>query len=466
MAERWTHDNWRKKPIVQVPDYPDKRALEAVEHKLASYPPLVFAGEARNLKRLLGRVAAGEGFLLQGGDCAESFTDPSANNISANNIRDYLRVFLQMAVVLTYAAAMPVVKVGRIAGQFAKPRSSPTEKRNGQELPSYRGDIINGPEFTAAARTPDPARLIEAYRHSAATLNLLRALTHGGYASLGRVHQWMLDIDPRSSQRYLELADRISETLAFMQACGLDLESHPELKATDFYTSHEALLLGYEQAMTREDSTRPGTWCCTSAHMLWVGDRTRQPDHAHIDFCRGIMNPLGLKCGPSTKVDELLRLIEILNPENEPGRLTLISRLGADKVGEQLPAMVRAVKREGRIVVWSCDPMHGNTITAKSGYKTRPFDLILKEVKSFFAVHAAEGTHAGGVHLEMTGQYVTECTGGARAISDEDLNDRYHTVCDPRLNAEQSIEMAFLLAELLKAERSAGAKPLPAAAGL
>jgi 3-deoxy-7-phosphoheptulonate synthase len=466
VAERWTRDNWRKKPIVQVPEYPDQRALETVEHKLASYPPLVFAGEARNLKRALGRVAAGEGFLLQGGDCAESFTDPSANNASANNIRDYLRVFLQMAVVLTYAAALPVVKVGRIAGQFAKPRSSPTEKKNGQELPSYRGDIVNGPEFSVAARTPDPARLIEAYRHSAATLNLLRALTHGGYASLGRVHQWMLDIDPRSSQRYLELADRISEALAFMQACGLDLESHPELKATDFYTSHEALLLGYEQAMTREDSTRPGTWCCTSAHMLWVGDRTRQPDHAHVDFCRGIMNPLGLKCGPSTKVDELLRLIDVLNPDNEPGRLTLISRLGADKVGEQLPAMVRAVKREGRIVVWSCDPMHGNTITAKNGYKTRPFDLILQEVKSFFAVHAAEGTHAGGVHLEMTGQYVTECTGGARAITDEDLNDRYHTVCDPRLNAEQSIEMAFLLAGLLKQERSARAKPLPAAAGL
>ena len=466
MSERWTRDSWRKKPIVQVPEYPDKRALEDVEQKLASYPPLVFAGEARNLKSLLGRVAAGEGFLLHGGDCAESFTDPSANNISANNIRDYLRVFLQMAVVMTYAASMPVVKVGRIAGQFAKPRSSPTEKKNGQELPSYRGDIINGPEFTAAARTPDPQRLIEAYRHSASTLNLLRALTHGGYASLGRVHQWMLDLDPRSKQRYLELADRISEALAFMQACGLDLESHPELKSTDFYTSHEALLLGYEQAMTREDSTRPGTWCCTSAHLLWIGDRTRQPDHAHIEFCRGIMNPLGLKCGPSTKVDELLRLVDVLNPENEPGRLTLITRLGADKVGEQLPALVRAIKREGRAVVWSCDPMHGNTITATTGYKTRPFDLILKEVKTFFSVHAAEGTHAGGVHLEMTGQNVTECTGGAHAITDEGLNARYHTLCDPRLNAEQAIEMAFLLAELLKVERAARVKPLPAAAGL
>lgn len=466
MTERWTRESWRKKPIVQVPDYPDKQAQEEVERKLATYPPLVFAGEARNLKNLLGRVANGEGFLLQGGDCAESFTDPSANNISANNIRDYLRVFLQMAVVMTYAAAMPVVKVGRIAGQFAKPRSSPTEKKNGVELPSYRGDNINGPEFTAAARTPDPQRLIEAYRHSASTLNLLRALTHGGYASLGRVHQWMLDLDPRSSQRYIELADRISEALAFMQACGLDLESHPELKSTDLYTSHEALLLGYEQAMTREDSTRPGTFCCTSAHMLWIGDRTRQPDHAHVEFCRGIMNPLGLKCGPSTKVDELLRLIEILNPENEPGRLTLISRLGADKVGDQLPPMVRAIKREGRAVVWSCDPMHGNTITSTSGYKTRPFDRILQEVRAFFAVHAAEGTHAGGVHLELTGQNVTECTGGARAITDEELNDRYHTLCDPRLNAEQSIELAFLMSDLLKAERAGRAKPLPAVAGL
>ncbi len=466
MAERWTRDSWRKKPILQVPDYPDQAALEAVERQLASYPPLVFAGEARNLKAALGRVASGEGFLLQGGDCAESFTDPSANNISANNIRDFLRVFLQMAVVLTYAASVPVVKVGRIAGQFAKPRSSPTEKKNGQELLSYRGDIINGPEFTASARTPDPARLIEAYRHSASTLNLLRALTHGGYASLGRVHQWMLDLDPRSSQRYLELADRISEALAFMQACGLDLEKHPELKSTDFYTSHEALLLGFEQALTREDSTHPGTWCATSAHMVWIGDRTRQPDHAHVEFCRGIMNPLGLKCGPSSKVDELLRLIDILNPENEAGRLTLIVRLGADKVGEMLPAMIRAVEREGKTVLWSCDPMHGNTITSKSGYKTRPFDLILKEVKSFFSIHAAEGTHAGGVHLEMTGTNVTECTGGARAITDADLNDRYHTFCDPRLNAEQAIEMAFLLAELLKNERMAKTKPLSAAAGL
>src|ERR1700681_4776902 len=468
MPERWTRDSGRKKPILQVPDYPDQAALEAVERQLAGFPPLVFAGEARNLKKALGKVAMGEGFLLQGGDCAESFSEPSANNVSANNIGDFLRVFLQMAVVLTYAAALPVVKVGRIAGQFAKPRTAPTEKREGKELPSYRGDIINGVEFTSEARRPDPARQIEAYRHSAATLNLLRAFVQGGYANLANVRQWTLGFvkDSPQSHHYEELADRISEALGFMHACGLDLASHPELKSTDFYTSHEALLLGYEQAMTREDSTHPGTFCCTSAHMLWIGDRTRQPDHAHVEFCRGIINPLVLKCGPSSKVDEMLRLIDILNPENEPGRLTLIVRLGYDKVAEQLPAMIRAVQREGKVVLWSCDPMHGNTITSASGYKTRPFDQILKEVRAFFQVHAAEGTCAGGVHLEMTGQNVTECTGGARAITDEDLNDRYHTVCDPRLNAEQSLDLAFLLADLLKQERTAKARPLPAVSGL
>src|ERR1700742_3592506 len=466
MAERWTPDSWRGKPIVQVPQYPDAANLAAVEAKLATFPPLVFAGEARNLKKSLARVAAGDAFLLQGGDCAESFEDHSANSI-----RDFFRVFLQMAVVLTFAAASPVVKVGRIAGQFAKPRSSPTEKKNGIELPSYRGDIVNGAEFTAASRTPDPARLIEAYHQSAATLNLLRAFAHGGYASLGRVHQWMLGFvkDPRAMDRYRQVADRITETLAFMQACGLDLEDHPELRATDVYTSHEALLLGFEQAMTRIDSTT-GDWYCTSGHMVWVGDRTRQYDHAHVEYCRGIKNPLGLKCGPTLKADDLLRLIDILNPDNEPGRLTLICREGSDKAGDLLPSLARAVKREGKMVVWSCDPMHGNTITSASGYKTRPFDRVLSEVKSFFAIHAAEGTHAGGVHLEMTGQDVTECIGGARAITDEDLNDRYHTVGDLRLNAEQSIDMAFLIAELLKQQR--GGKdapkdmPMPAAAGL
>jgi 3-deoxy-7-phosphoheptulonate synthase len=458
MPERWTPDHWRTKPVAQMPDYPDKAALAEVEKQLSTYPPLVFAGEARNLKKALARVAVGEAFLLQGGDCAESFEDHSANNI-----RDFFRVFLQMAVVLTFAAASPVVKVGRIAGQFAKPRSSPTEKRGGVELPSYRGDVVNGAEFSAAARIPDPRRLIEAYHQSAATLNLLRAFAHGGYASLGRVHQWMLGFvkDQRELDRYREVADRISEALAFMQACGLDLESHPELRATDLYTSHEALLLGFEQAMTRQDSTS-GDWYCTSGHMLWVGDRTRQLDHGHIDFCRGIRNPLGLKCGPSSKPDDLLRLIDILNAENEPGRLTLICRMGADKAGELLPPLVRAVKREGKQVIWSCDPMHGNTITSASGYKTRPFDRILQEVKSFFAVHADEGTYAGGVHLELTGKDVTECTGGARALTDEDLTDRYHTLCDPRLNAEQAIEMAFLLAELLKQERRA--HPVVAAA--
>jgi 3-deoxy-7-phosphoheptulonate synthase len=462
VPERWTPDSWRKKPALQIPDYPDKDALAAVEKQLATFPPLVFAGEARSLKKALARVAAGEAFLLQGGDCAESFAEHGANNI-----RDFFRVFLQMAVVLTFAGGLPVVKLGRIAGQFAKPRSSLTEKKDGKELPSYRGDIVNDIEFSETARRPDPRRQIEAYRQSAATLNLLRAFAHGGYANLGSVHQWMLGFvkDSPQSRRYEELADRISEALNFMRACGLDLESHPELRTTEFYTSHEALLLGYEEAMTRVDSTS-GDWYCTSGHLVWIGDRTRQADHAHIEFCRGIKNPLGLKCGPSLQADELLRLIDILNPDNEAGRLTLIGRFGAEKVAEHLPALVRAVKREGRVVVWSCDPMHGNTITSASGYKTRPFDRILAEVRNFFAVLQAEGSYAGGVHLEMTGNDVTECTGGARAITDADLNDRYHTFCDPRLNAEQSIDLAFLLAELLKKERATSVKPIPAAASL
>jgi 3-deoxy-7-phosphoheptulonate synthase len=462
MSERWTPDSWRARPVQQMPQYPDAKALADVEAQLATFPPLVFAGEARNLKKALGRVARGEAFLLQGGDCAESFAEHGANNI-----RDFFRVFLQMAVVMTYAGALPVVKVGRIAGQFAKPRSSPTEKANGLELPSYRGDIVNDIAFTAEARIPDPQRLLMAYRQSAATLNLLRAFATGGFANLGSVHQWMLGFlkDSPQSRRYKELADRISEALNFMRACGLDLESHPELRATDFYTSHEALLLGYEQAFTRVDSTT-GDWYATSGHMIWIGDRTRQLDHAHVEYFRGIKNPIGLKCGPSLKPDELLKLVDILNPDNEAGRLTLITRFGAEKVGDHLPAMVRAIQREGRAVVWSCDPMHGNTISSNSGYKTRPFDRILSEVKAFFGVHAAEGTHAGGVHLEMTGQDVTECIGGARAITHEDLSDRYHTVCDPRLNAEQSIDMAFLIAELLKQERVGKAAPLPAVAGL
>src|SRR6476659_1070829 len=463
MSERWTPDSWRTRPAQQLPEYPDAKALADVEAQLATFPPLVFAGEARNLKKALARVAAGEAFLLQGGDCAESFAEHGANNI-----RDFFRVLLQMAVVLTYAGAVPVVKVGRIAGQFAKPRSSPTEKINGVELPSYRGDIINDIAFTAQARTPDPQRQLMAYRQSAATLNLLRAFATGGFANLGSVHQWMLGFlkDSPQSRRYKELADRISDAMNFMRACGLDLESHPELRATDFYTSHEALLLGYEQALTREDSTRPGNWYATSGHMVWIGDRTRQLDHAHVEYCRGIKNPLGLKTGPSQRPDELLRLIDILNPDNEPGRLTLICRVGADKAADLLPPLLRAVKKEGRTVVWSCDPMHGNTITSTTGYKTRPFDLILREVRAFFQACAAEGVYPGGVHLEMTGQNVTECTGGVRQITDEDLNDRYHTVCDPRLNAEQAIDLAFLLADLLKQQRVGKAQPLPAASGL
>jgi 3-deoxy-7-phosphoheptulonate synthase len=460
MKERWSPDSWRKKPVVQVPDYPDQKALEQVEKQLASFPPLVFAGEARALKRALATVASGDAFLLQGGDCAESFAEHRADNI-----RDFFRVFLQMSVVLTFAAASPVVKVGRVAGQFAKPRSSPMEKQGEKELPSYRGDIVNGPEFTEEARIPDPKRQLEAYRQSAATLNLLRAFSTGGYANISYAHQWMLGFvkDSPQSDRYEALASRLTETLEFMRACGIDPEVHPEMRTTDFYTSHEALLLGYEQAMTRVDSTS-GDWYDTSGHMVWIGDRTRQPDHAHVEFCRGIKNPLGIKCGPSTTPEGLLKLLEILDSDREPGRITLIARFGAGKVGEHLPRLIRAVKQDGRKVVWSCDPMHGNTVSA-GGYKTRPFELILQEVREFFAVHAAEGTHAGGIHLEMTGQNVTECTGGARAISDTDLKDRYHTHCDPRLNAEQAIEMAFLVADLLKRERVERARPISAVAG-
>jgi len=445
----WTLDSWRSKPIQQAPVYPDLAALSDVERQLAGFPPLVFAGEARKLKRTLAKVSVGEGFLLQGGDCAESFAEHSADNI-----RDFFRVFLQMAVVLTFGAALPVVKVGRVAGQFAKPRTNPTEMFEGQELPIYRGDIINDSAYSLAARTPDPSRQLEAYRQSAATLNLLRAFAWGGYANLANAHRWMLGFvnDSPQSGRYQELADRITETLGFMRAIGLDAEEHQELSRTDFYTSHEALLLGYEQSMTRVDSTS-GDHYATSGHMIWIGDRTRQFDHAHVEYCRGVKNPLGLKCGPSLKTDDLLRLIDILNPTNEAGRLTLIARFGAEKAGEGLPALVRAVKKEGRSVVWSCDPMHGNTISA-GGFKTRPFDRIMSEIRTFFAVHQAEGTYAGGVHLEMTGKNVTECTGGARAISEGDLSSRYHTFCDPRLNAEQAIEVAFLIAELLKDERS------------
>ena len=454
----WSPDSWRSKPIQQAPVYPDATALADVESQLAGFPPLVFAGEARKLKRALAKVSEGQAFLLQGGDCAESFGEHSADNI-----RDFFRVFLQMAVVLTFAAASPVVKVGRIAGQFAKPRTNPTEKINGVELPIYRGDIINDTEFNEKSRTPDPFRQIQAYRQSAATLNLLRAFAWGGYANLENAHRWMLGFvkDSPQSGRYQELANRITETLGFMRAIGLDPEVHQELSRTEFYTSHEALLLGYEQAMTRVDSTSGDSYA-TSGHMLWIGDRTRQLDHAHVEYCRGIKNPIGLKCGPSLKPEDLLRLIDILNPGNEAGRLTLITRFGSDKIGDYLPNLIRAVKREGRSVVWSCDPMHGNTISA-SGYKTRPFERIMSELQSFFDVHQSEGTYAGGVHLEMTGKNVTECTGGARAIMEGDLHDRYHTYCDPRLNAEQAIEVAFLVAESLKSERARVARVTEAA---
>jgi 3-deoxy-7-phosphoheptulonate synthase len=459
-TKTWSPDSWRKLPILQVPDYPDQDVLNDVESRLATFPPLVFAGEARDLKAHLADVAEGRGFLLQGGDCAESFLEHHADNI-----RDFFRVFLQMAVVLTYAGGTPVVKVGRIAGQFAKPRSSPTEKRDGEELPSYRGDIINGSEFTSDARIPDPKRQLEAYRQSAATLNLLRAFANGGYADLERVHQWNMGFvqDSPQGHRYQELADRISECMNFMRACGITSDTSRALRATNFYTSHEALLLGYEQGLTRKDSTS-GDWYATSGHMVWLGDRTRQPDHAHVEYARGIKNPIGLKCGPSLEPDGLIELMDILNPANEPGRLTLICRFGYDKVDKHLPALIRAVEREGRSVVWSCDPMHGNTISAATGFKTRPFDRILKEVEGFFDIHRAEGTHAGGIHVEMTGQNVTECTGGATAISESDLMDRYHTHCDPRLNADQALELAFLVAERMKLERESQSSVAPAAA--
>jgi len=463
MARTWTPKSWRTKPIRQAPEYPDAKALVEVEKRLGHYPPLVFAGEARRLKAALAQVAAGKGFVLQGGDCAESFAE-----FHPDNIRDTFRVLLQMAVVLTYGAACPVVKVGRLAGQFAKPRSSDTETIDGVTLPSYRGDMINGMEFTAAARIPDPERLVQAYNQSAATLNLLRAFAQGGYADLHKVHQWTLGFvaDSPQGERYRDLANRLDETLGFMAACGLTSETTPQIRETDLFTSHEALLLSYEEAMTRIDSTS-GDWYDTSAHLLWVGDRTRQPDGAHLEFLRGVANPLAIKAGPTTEADELLRNIDTLNPDNEPGRLTIIARMGSDKVEHMLAPLIRTIKSEGREVVWICDPMHGNTVSSANGYKTRHFDRILAEVSGFFAVHKAEGTHAGGIHLELTGQDVTECVGGAKAITEAGLADRYHTHCDPRLNAEQALEVAFHVAEALKEARvdGRGAKRDRAAVG-
>jgi len=448
VAKNWNPESWKAHEARHLPTYPDSEKLAGVERTLSTFPPLVFAGEARALKADLAEVAAGRGFLLQGGDCAESFAE-----FHPNTIRDTFRVLLQMAVVLTFASKQPVVKVGRMAGQFAKPRSSPVEALGDVELPSYLGDNINGIDFSPESRIPDPDRMLRAYSQSAATLNLLRAFATGGYANLRQVHQWTLDFMDRSpwAAKFAEVSGRIGEALDFMEACGIDPTSVPQLQGTSFYTSHEALLLPYEEALTRQDSLT-GDWYDCSAHMLWIGDRTRFDGSAHVEFLRGVGNPLGMKCGPSLQPDALLRLLDTLNPAREAGRITLISRYGHDKVEAGLPALVRAVKREGHPVVWSCDPMHGNVIKAESGYKTRPFDRILAEVRGFFAVHRAEGTHAGGIHVEMTGKDVTECTGGAVAITDEALADRYHTHCDPRLNAAQSLELAFLLAEELNRE--------------
>jgi 3-deoxy-7-phosphoheptulonate synthase len=460
MNDRWTPSSWRSLPAKHVPDdYPDAADLARVEAELRRMPPLVFAGEARRLKHLLGQVAAGKAFLLQGGDCAESFKE-----FSADNIRDLFRLVLQMAVILTFAGGKPVVKVGRMAGQFAKPRSAATETIDGVTLPSYRGDNINGMEFTPEARRPDPERLLKAYAQSSSTLNLLRAFAGGGYADLYNIHRWTLGFVEGSPQgaRYRELADKISETLTFMAAIGVTPETQPDLHRVEFFTCHEALLLGYEEALTRVDSTS-GDWYACSAHFLWVGDRTRQPDGAHVEFLRGVKNPLGLKVGPSTTVDDLLRLIDRLDPENDAGRLTLIARMGADKVERLLPPLLRAVRREGRRVVWLCDPMHGNTISTANKIKTRNFDSILSEVRGFFDVHAAEGSWAGGVHVEMTGRNVTECIGGAHRLTEADLSQSYETFCDPRLNAEQSLELAFLVAEELKARRQP-TRELPAVA--
>ncbi len=449
MTALWTPDSWRSKPILQQPTYPDQQALLAVEDSLASYPPLVFAGEARELRRQFAEVTAGRAFLLQGGDCAESFAE-----FSAPKIRDTFKVMLQMAVVMTFAAGCPVVKVGRMAGQFAKPRSADDETQGGVTLPAYRGDIINNIAFEAAGRAPDPQRLLSAYHQATATLNLLRAFAQGGFASLDQVHQWNLDFIANSAMadRFQQLADRIDESLAFMRACGFDNQHSPQLRETAFFTAHEALLLNYEQAFTRRDSLT-GEWYDCSAHMLWIGDRTRQLDGAHVEFMRGIGNPIGIKAGPTTDPDDLLRLIDRLNPENSSDRLNVIVRMGADKVEQHMPALLRAVEREGKQVLWSSDPMHGNTMKASSGYKTRDFARILSEVEQFFAVHQAEGTWAGGIHIEMTGQNVTECIGGATPVTEDGLSDRYHTHCDPRLNADQSLELAFLIAETLKKVR-------------
>tara|TARA_B100000123_G_scaffold252558_1_gene212952 strand:+ start:397 stop:1773 length:1377 start_codon:yes stop_codon:yes gene_type:complete len=443
--KKWSLNSWKKNPAKHIPIYQDKEELDLVLNKIKKYPPLVFAGESRSLKKALAQVCKGNAFLLQGGDCAESFAE-----FNPDNIRDTFKAILQMSLVLTYSTFLPIVKVGRIAGQFSKPRSAPTEKKNGKELPSYLGDNINGMDFNEKSREPDPKRLFRAYSQSASTLNLLRAFSQGGFADLRQVHLWNLGfINDKTKGKYKEIEDKISDAISFMEACGINPDTNRKLRTVNFYTSHEALLLPFEEAMTRVDSTT-GEYHDTSAHFVWIGDRTRQIDGAHVEFCRGIKNPIGLKCGPTLKADELLKLCKILNPDNEPGRLTLISRFGADNVEKYLPKLIRAVKKEGLNVIWSCDPMHGNTIKAANGFKTRPFDNVLKEVRNFFAIHPSEGTYAGGLHVEMTGQDVTECTGGAQKISEKELSNRYRTHCDPRLNATQALELAFLISQELK----------------
>src|SRR5579859_3049978 len=443
----WNPTDWRACPIAQAPAYPDADALDAAEAELRGSPPLIFAGEARALKAQLARVADGHGFLLQGGDCAESFAE-----FHANALRDTVKVLLQMAVVLSYAGGVPVVKVARMAGQFAKPRSQPTETTDGVTLPSYRGDIVNDIAFGATARTPDPARMLRAYNQSAITLNLLRAFTQGGFADLARVQQWNQAFVAASPQgmRYREISHRIQESLDFMMACGIQ---SPQMHMTELYTCHDAMLLNYEEPLARQDSLT-GDWYACSTHLPWIGERTRQVDGAHVAFLRGVANPLGLKCGPEMQPDELLRLMDVLDPRNEPGRLTLITRMGADRIGSGLPPLVRAVQREGRRVVWSCDPMHGNTISTATGRKTRPFQRIVAELRTCIAVHRAESSHLGGIHIEMTGKDVTECTGGAQQIDEATLADRYHTHCDPRLNGSQALELAFLVAEELRPQRA------------
>lgn len=446
MTSAWKKSDWRSKERIQMPEFTDEAALNVVEDRLNRYPPLIFAGEARALKDKLAQVSEGKAFLLQGGDCAESFDE-----FSADNLRDTYKVMLQMAVVLTYGAKVPVVKVGRVAGQFAKPRSANTETVDGVTLPSYRGDIINKLEFAPEARIPDPQNMLRAYTQSAASMNLLRAFSMGGYADIHHVHEWNMGFANATgaAEKYKRLADRISDSLDFMNAAGVNSGNAQSLRTVHFYTSHEALLLEYEEALCRIDSTT-NLPVAGSGHMIWIGDRTRQPDGAHVEFCRGVQNPIGLKCGPTTTADDLKVLMHKLNPENEAGRLTLIARFGAGNVGDHLPRLIKAVQEEGAKVVWSCDPMHGNTIKSTTGFKTRPFDSILREVREFFAIHKAEGTIPGGVHFEMTGTDVTECTGGVRAVTDEDLSSRYHTACDPRLNASQSLELAFLVAEELE----------------